>query len=143
VVQDRAAAPSVRLRLAPDRAYAVHLPWRSNDVGRRSRTVRSAAGSKSVSSRDGLERWSKGGGEKGRGTEPCIRRPTPVLLRVVSVPAECRASPRFIFWLGRACSVHRSFFSSAPRPALFTRVLDVRSSCQSRTPPRRAAAETA
>jgi len=37
--QDRIVAPSVHLRRAADRARAVHLPWRSNDVGRRSRTV--------------------------------------------------------------------------------------------------------
>src|SRR5258705_998534 len=67
---DRVVAPSVQFRPESDHARAVNLPWRSNDVGRRSRTVRSAAGSKYVSSRDGLERWSKGGGEKGRGTGP-------------------------------------------------------------------------
>ena len=70
------------------------LPGRSNDVGRRSRTVRRGRGEHGVvSSRDGLERCSRGGGEKGRGTGPCMRRPTTVVLRVVSVPAECRASP--------------------------------------------------
>ena len=37
-VQDRAVAPSVRLRADADRARAVDLPWRSNDVGCRSRT---------------------------------------------------------------------------------------------------------
>src|SRR4030095_16420851 len=42
---------------------------------------------------NGLERCSRGGGEKGRGTGPCMRRPTTGVLRVVSVPAECRASP--------------------------------------------------
>src|SRR6185369_13992448 len=90
--------------------------------GRRAKSIRGGRGEPGFrSSRDGLERWSKGGGEKGQGTEPCIRRPTPVLLRVVFVPAECRASPPFIFWSGRACSVHRAFFSSAPRPALARR----------------------
>ena len=37
-------APSARLRPDADRAYAVHLPWRSNDVGRRARTSRSGHG---------------------------------------------------------------------------------------------------
>ena len=134
----------VHRRFASDPARTVHRPRRSKVVGRRSRTVRSGRGEPWIaSSRDGQERWSKGGGEKGRGTGPCIRRPTPDLLRVVFVPAECRASPPFILWWGRACPVHRAFFTSAPRlalarrafdhyaplpVALFTRALDVRSS---------------
>src|SRR6185369_12616762 len=38
-------------------------------------------------------------------------------------PPNAERAPPFIFWLGRACSVHRAFFSSAPRPAPARRAL--------------------
>ena len=61
-------------------------------------------------------------------------------------PPNAERAPGSSFGLGRACSVHRAFFSSAPRPArarrafnpdpspraLFTRVLDVRTSFKPR-----------
>src|SRR4030095_8477393 len=43
-VHERSAAPSDRHRLVSARARTVHLPWRSNDVGRRSRTLRRGRG---------------------------------------------------------------------------------------------------
>src|SRR5258705_13809410 len=60
-----------RVKSALDSSRAEHLPWRSNDV-RTSCEIdsRRPRGAGFRSSRDGLERWSKGGGGKSRKTGP-------------------------------------------------------------------------
>src|SRR4030095_13862026 len=87
-----------------------------------------------------------------------MRRPTTVVLRVVSVPAECRASPtvHLLDWgervpyiepfspppLDPPSPVARSTTHPSPR-ARFTRVLDVRSSSTPRREQRLAEAARA
>src|SRR6185369_890612 len=58
------------------------IPWRSNDVRTSFEDVANRSrGAGFPSSRDGQERWSKGGGEKGRGTGPRAFGHQPALAR--------------------------------------------------------------
>src|SRR6185369_17935776 len=137
---DRRTARQSRPRAVP---WAVHRPWRSNDVGRRSRTVRRGRGEKVSGRRATVWNGGQRAEEKkveernrafgGRPRFCCESRPS---------PPNAERAPRSSWGPGERVPfiepfspppldppspVARLFTPLAPR-ALFTRVLDVRSS---------------
>ena len=96
-----------RVKSPHDESRAEPLPWRSNDVRTSCEDRAKGRGEQgSRSSRDGLERWSKGGGEKGRGTGRRVRRSTTELLRVVFECAERSEPPvQLLVWGERVPSI--------------------------------------